>query len=378
VTTDLARTGRDASPPVKCLLVDDLPENLQALAALLRNEGVELLLAQSGTEALELLLVHEIALAFLDVQMPDMDGFQLAEMMRSVERTRDVPIIFVTAGGTDRHRQFKGYETGAVDFLFKPIEPHILKSKAEVFFQLYRQKQQLARELQERSNALRMSEMFTAVLGHDLRGPLSAIQLSAKILEKRPDESLQKMGARLLRSAAWMGRMIEDMLDLTRTRLGEGMPIARREVAFDTVVQDVIQVQQVIYPEHRIELTTLGELSGWWDEDRLIQVASNLIANALHHGAQAGPVNVHLDGRQAESVVFTVENEGSIPPEVLPHIFDPFRRGRQATSHTKGLGLGLYIVQQIVQAHGGRIEVQSSAGQPTRFSVSLPRAAAGA
>jgi CheY-like chemotaxis protein len=132
---------------VKFLLVDDLEENLLALSALLQRDDVELLLARSGLEALELLLQHEVALALLDVQMPDMDGFELAELIRGSERTRNVPLIFVTAGVRDERRLFKGYESGAVDFLYKPIEPHILRNKAEVFFQLYRQKQQLALEL---------------------------------------------------------------------------------------------------------------------------------------------------------------------------------------------------------------------------------------
>ncbi len=114
---------------MKCLLVDDLEENLLALSALLQRPDLEILTARSGSEALELLLVHDVALAFLDVQMPEMDGFELAELMRGSERTRQIPIIFVTAGARDRHRLFKGYESGAVDFLFKPIEPHILQNK---------------------------------------------------------------------------------------------------------------------------------------------------------------------------------------------------------------------------------------------------------
>ena len=114
--------------PVKFLLVDDVEENLLALEGLLRRDGLELLKARSGPEALELLLVHDVALALLDVQMPVMDGFELAELMRGTERTRRIPIIFVTAGGIDSQRLFRGYETGAVDFLFKPIEPHILLS----------------------------------------------------------------------------------------------------------------------------------------------------------------------------------------------------------------------------------------------------------
>jgi two-component system sensor histidine kinase/response regulator len=369
---DTRHNGLQPRPRVKCLLVDDLAENLHALSALLDNDEVELLQARSGTEALEILLVHDVALALIDVQMPEMDGFQLAETMRSVQRTRDVPIIFVTAGSSDRHRQFQGYESGAVDFLFKPIEPHILKSKAEVFFQLWRQKQQLAWELQERTNSLRMQEMFTAVLSHDLRGPLSAIQLSAKILEKRSDDDAQVLGGRIARSAKWMGRMIEDLLDLTRARLGQGIPIAPAPVDLKTVVQGVVQEKLVLHPDSHVEVVEDGTLEGTWDADRLVQVVSNLVGNALRHGS-GKTVTVRLDGRQSGRVLLSVMNEGHIPPELVPTLFDPFTRVERQNSRTEGLGLGLYIVQQIVQAHGGSIQVQSEPGELTRFDVSLPR-----
>lgn len=144
-------------PRIKCLLVDDLAENLLALSALLQSEDVEVLSARSGPEALELLLTHEVALALIDVQMPDMDGLELAELMRGSARTRQVPIIFVTAASRDQHHIFKGYESGAVDFLYKPIDAHILKNKADVFFRLYRQTQQLAVELRERTETLRLN-----------------------------------------------------------------------------------------------------------------------------------------------------------------------------------------------------------------------------
>src|SRR5712671_1700547 len=129
---------------VKCLLVDDLEENLLALSVLLRRQDVEILVARSGAEALELLLVHDVALALLDVQMPEMDGFALAELMRGAERSRHVPIIFVTAATEEQHRVFRGYDAGAVDFLFKPIDPRILRHKVDTFFQLYKQRQELA------------------------------------------------------------------------------------------------------------------------------------------------------------------------------------------------------------------------------------------
>lgn len=132
--------------PVKFLLVDDLEANLLALSGLLRRDGVELLQARSGREALELLLVHDVALAIIDVQMPVMDGFELAELMRGATLTRHVPIMFLTAGTRDNQRRFRGYEAGAVDFLYKPIEPEILRSKADIFLELYRQREEIARQ----------------------------------------------------------------------------------------------------------------------------------------------------------------------------------------------------------------------------------------
>ncbi|KQP44184.1 hybrid sensor histidine kinase/response regulator [Pseudorhodoferax sp. Leaf274] len=378
--------ARDAHPaeraePIKCLIVDDLDENLLALAALLQSEDVEVLQARSGTEALELLLQHEVALALVDVQMPEMDGFELAEMMRGIERTRHVPIIFVTAGTRDAQRMFRGYEAGAVDFLYKPVEPHVLCGKAGVFFQLYRQKQQLARHLQERTETLRLQELFTAVLGHDLRGPLSAITTAAELLMRRPDEATRTVAQRLFRSGQWMGRMIEDMLDLTRTRQGGGMPMDSERFDLGALAERVVQERQSTWPDKQVLLERQGDLQGDWDEDRLTQVLSNLVGNALRHGNDA-PVQVELDGRQATSVRLSVRNGGEIPADVLPHIFDPFRSGRaraeeapsrRAGTRNEGLGLGLYIVREIVRAHGGQLQVESSAGR-TSFNVALPRA----
>jgi signal transduction histidine kinase len=360
--------------PVKCLLVDDRDQNLIALSALLEQDGVDVLTAHSAAEALELLLVHDVALAFLDVQMPDMDGFELAELMRGSERSRHVPIIFVTAGARDLHRQFKGYELGAVDFLYKPIEPQILKNKADVFFQLYRQKQQLVQELQQRTETLRLNEMFAAVLGHDLRNPLTAIVTGAQLLEvSSSDELVRRTAGRILSSGRRMSRLIEDMLDLARARLAGGIPIKRERVDLLRLVQRVVQEHQVAAPGHAIDLQHEGDLIGDWDTDRLAQVASNLIGNALQHGDPSEGVTVRLDGEKANAVSLSVTNAGAISPDVLPYIFDPFRRGQRQPAANEGLGLGLYIAQQIVQAHHGCIDVQATNGRHTSFFVTLPR-----
>jgi len=359
---------------VKCLLVDDLEENLLAFSALLRREDVEVLTARSGPEALELLLVHDVALALLDVQMPKMDGFELAELMRGSERTREVPIIFVTAAARDQHRLFKGYESGAVDFLYKPIEPHILESKADVFFRLHRQKQQLAQQLREQSETLRLNEMFTAVLGHDLRNPLSAILMAAHMVQHQSDdETVRGTAKRILMSGRRMTRMIDDMLDLARARLAGGIPLKLTHSELGEPVQRIVREYEIAFPERRIELQPNGNLTGEWDADRLAQVVSNLIGNALQHGAVDGSVQVRLDGSHDESVEVSVVNVGSIPPRVLPHLFEPFQGGQRQPGQNQGLGLGLYIVQQIVQAHRGSVEVQSGDGEHTVFKIKIPR-----
>jgi signal transduction histidine kinase len=361
--------------PVKCLIVDDLEENLLALSALLEREDVQVLTAQSGAEALELVLVHEVALAFLDVQMPEMDGFELAELLRGSERTRHIPLIFVTAGAREQQRLFKGYDTGAVDFIYKPIEPRILKNKAEVFFELYRQKQQLAFELQDRSETLRLNEMFSALLAHDLRSPLSAILASAYLLQRRTaDEASLETAARIVSSGKRMARMIEDMLDLARARLAGGIIVKRESLDFRVLVERVVREHQAAAPARLIESTYDGNCTGQWDPERIAQVASNLIGNALKHGSPDASVRVRLDGTRGDSVSLVVGNGGTIAPEVLAHLFDPFRAGQRDPGRGEGLGLGLYIVSQIVQAHQGTVDVKTGQGNETSFRVQLPRA----
>ncbi len=363
-------------PRIKCLLVDDLPENLLAMSALLARDDVELLTARSGSQALELLLLHEIALAFVDVQMPDMDGFELAELMRGSERSRHVPIIFVTAGARESQRVFKGYESGAVDFIYKPIEPHILKNKADVFFQLYRQRQQLAHDLQVRTETLRLNEMFSALLAHDLRSPLSAILASAELLDRRCSEPYAHESAKRIQSSGRrMSRMIEDMLDLARARLGGGIIVKREFGDFRALLEPVIREHQAAAPTRPIHAAYSGTFSGYWDAERIAQVASNLIGNALKHGRQDG-VRLRLDGEADESVSLTVTNSGTIPAELRRHLFDPFRSGRQPAGRREGLGLGLYIVQQIVEAHHGSVAADTDQDDTTIFRVVIPRTAA--
>jgi signal transduction histidine kinase len=363
-------------PPVKCLIVDDLEENLLALSALLERDDVQVLTARSGADALELLLIHDVALAFLDVHMPEMDGFELAELLRGSERTRHIPLIFVTAGAREQQRLFKGYETGAVDFIYKPIEPRVLQNKADVFFELYRQRRQLALELNDRTETLRLNELFSALLAHDLRSPLSAILASAQLLQRRTDDRTSlETAARIESSGKRMARMIEDMLDLARARLAGGIIVKREAVDFKSLLERVVREHQAAVPSRLIESTYDGDCMGVWDPERIAQVAANLIGNALKHGNPEAPVRVRLEGTRGDSVTLIVKNGGTIAPDVLAHLFDPFRGGQREPGRGEGLGLGLYIVSQIVRAHHGTVDVKTGQQNETCFRVQLPRAA---
>jgi len=351
----------------KILLVDDVEDNLLALEALLRGPGVQLLLAHSGQEALELLLVNQVALAIIDIQMPEMDGFMLAELMRGSERTKHIPIIMMTAGSRDRARVFRGYEAGAVDFLFKPMEPAILLNKVETFVQLYRQRLEL-------EQTLKLNEMFMAVLGHDLRNPVGAVVTIGMLLAATQDPSVVRESAERLRSIGTrMGRMINDLLDLARARQGDGIPIGRKSTELRALINRVVDELRLVHPDREVAIELPEqEMTGQWDEDRLSQLVENLVANALKHGPADRPVSVTL-AREADVVVLCVANAGHIDAELLPQLFDPFRSGAEHRPRGagEGLGLGLYIVRQIAVAHGGSVTAATEDGT-VKFTVRLP------
>jgi two-component system, sensor histidine kinase and response regulator len=353
------------------LAVDDIEENLVALAALLNRPALELIRARSGTEALEALLANDIALALLDVQMPGMDGFELAELMRGSERTKHVPIIFLTAGAPDRTRVFQGYDAGAVDFLFKPIDPQLLAAKVDVFVELHRQKRQLASQLEQIQQAQRMSDLFIGVLGHDLRNPLSSIVNGAALLELKadsPDDTRTKARV-ILNASRRMERLIQQLLDFALARVKGDIPIEPVNVDLARSARQVVG-ELGASASVPVELEVRGDTSGVWDADRMMQVLSNLIGNGVEHGQPDSPVRVSIDGESPDQVTLAVENRGTIPRQTLAVLFSPFKpRGR----NSRGLGLGLYIVDQVVLAHGGRVSVDEPSPGRTRFLVRLPR-----
>ncbi|EJN25230.1 signal transduction histidine kinase [Pseudomonas sp. GM79] len=385
----------------KLLIVDDLPENLLALDALIRREDRIVYKALSADEALSLLLQHEFAMAILDVQMPGMNGFELAELMRGTEKTKNIPIVFVSAAGRELNYAFKGYESGAVDFLHKPLDVHAVKSKVNVFVDLYRQskamkhqvealeqsrreQEALLKQLQNTQNeleqAVRMRDDFMSIVAHEVRTPLNGLILETQLRKMHLARNnaaaftLDKMHAMVDRDERQIKsliRLIEDMLDVSRIRTGK---LSIRPSRFDLVqlVNNLLQnfAPQVEAAESSVTLTAEQPVMGHWDEFRIEQVVSNLLTNALRYGAKS-LIDVRVYNQDGQAWVEVQDRGIGISEEDQQRIFQQFERVC-AKAVVAGLGLGLFISEQIVAAHGGSITVESRIGEGALFRVCLP------
>ena len=385
---------QDASP-TKLLIVDDLPENLQALEALIRGEGREVFQAGSGEEALALLLQHDFAIAILDVQMPGMDGFELAELMRGTDKTRHIPIVFVTAAGKELNYSFKGYEAGAVDLLYKPLDPRAVKGKVQVFVALYEAREAMRRQVEaleaaqqkqaatqaQLERALEMRDEFMSMVSHEMRTPLNTLYLETQLRKMQLErgnmaafgaEQLQRMVARDDRQIQSIIRLIDDMLDVSRIRSGK-LSLRPGWVELSGLLRRVVHdlTPQANTAGTSISLEAGTPVSGWWDEFRIEQVVVNLLTNAMRYGCQQ-PVSVTLTVEQDWARIDVRDCGPGIAPENQSKIFEPYERG-VGSDAPAGLGLGLYISRQLAEVHEGSLTLESKPGEGSTFSLILPR-----
>ncbi|PID80865.1 hybrid sensor histidine kinase/response regulator [bacterium DOLZORAL124_64_63] len=371
---------------LKILLVDDRPENLLSLKTLLEGPDLEFLLAESGNEALNLMLDHDLALVLLDVQMPGMDGFEVAELMRRNMRTRHVPIIFVTAINKERRHQFHGYEAGAVDYLFKPLDPFIIRSKVNVFLEIKRQqlgRKKLLVELNQANNRLqeisaRKSE-FLAAASHELRTPLTVIKEYTSLVLEGVVGPLNKEQQRCLeaayRNCNRLAGLVDDLLDLDSIESGQSRLLRTR-------VEPLGLIQEVL-ADFRDKMAQSGLKLEWQpaadipavlaDADLVTQVLYNLLGNAQKFVPAGGTVRVELapDGRGG--VLVTVADDGpGISPQDRERVFEKFTRLERKKTRAGGTGLGLSLSRKLVEMQGGRLELESELGQGCVFRFDLP------
>ena len=379
---------------VAVLIVDDRPDNLLALEAVLEPLDVRVAKATSGAEALRRLLSEEFAVILLDVQMPELDGFETARLVKARERTRNIPIIFLTAINREVEHQLEGYGSGAVDYMAKPFEPVVLRSKVSVFVDLFRQSrliesqnQLLAQRLEERDRAqaalarqaveLERSnaelERFAFVASHDLREPLSVLGSLLALLADRhragshadTEELLERAGSGVRRMCDMIERLLSyaqvstGSLDFAEVDLGKVLDRARAELAE--------RVQEV---DARITADPLPTVVG--DEFQLGRVFFHLLDNALEFRSDSDPeVHVGLTRRDDQWVISTRDNGIGMDAQEVARLFTMFVRLHPRERHP-GAGLGLATCRRVVERHGGAIWAESIPGRGTTVSFTLP------
>jgi two-component system, sensor histidine kinase len=400
------------------LVVDDNPKNLVAIQTALGELGGRVQRAQSGSEALRLLLERDFALILLDVKMPTMDGFETARLIRARKRSAHTPIIFITAYDRDDAEILAAYELGAVDFLFKPIVPEVLRAKTTVFVELQSRTAEVARQAEqireherrehERSLAAersrwegeamlrqmeqlaevdRRKDRFLALLSHELRNPLAPIMAGLELLrgtfDQVPgiDEDARRTRDIMEKQARHLGRLVDDLLDLSRINSGK-IELRREAITLQDLLQQALDTSRPILDErrHKLQINIPNESADplWVHGDpvRLLQVLSNLLNNAARYTPEQGKIRVDVTrGTDGFATIKVADNGRGIAPEFLSKVFDAFTQEDQRTG--AGLGVGLSVVRQLVSMHDGEVHADSAgAGLGSEFRVRLPLIAA--
>ena len=383
------------------LVVDDLPEKLLVFKTILEELDQELVLVRSGSDALREILAREFAVILLDVNMPDIDGLETARLIRQYKRSAHTPIIFITAYA-DEMQTAQGYSLGAVDYIQSPVVPEVLRSKVRVFVELYQMQQrtramaeervaraeadtarvaaeEAARGLQETNQR---KDEFLAMLSHELRNPLAPIRNAVEVIRRLapPDPTLTMARDVIDRQVAHLARLVEELLDVSRISQGK-IALRKEPVELGRVIAHSVETARPPIDARGQLLTVTQPATPVWlsaDFARLSQVVANLLNNASKFTGEGGRIELTASATQGEACITVRDNGAGIDPELLPKVFQLFVQGERALDRGQGgLGIGLTLVQRLVELHGGRVAATSEGlGRGATFSVTLPCIAA--
>lgn len=434
-TTD-ATTAEAEGSSTDVLVVDDNPRNLLAIDAALGDFQGRIVTAKSGEDALRALLRQDFAVILLDVQMPGLDGFETARLIRTRERFKHTPIIFVTAFDQERSEVLRGYELGAVDFLFKPIMPEILRAKIAAFVELRKhvaeiaRQQKLLREHERREQEDRLAEErrrweadvlrriakeneeraeqlalivaereraqaeltranqeleqadrrkneFLAALAHELRTPLSPIAIGIDMLaDMLPDDAnVERVLSAMRRQSSHLVRLVDDLLEMSRISRGK-IKLQRAPFSLTDAVDQAVSMCRPLFEErsHSFELSCCPPDAAWVDGDRvrLTQVLANLLTNAARYTPPGGHLRLECTPEQDQVAIRVIDDGRGMTPELIGHVFELFVQG-EGSEESSGLGIGLSLVKQLVERHGGSVTAESPGpGHGSTFTVRLP------
>jgi signal transduction histidine kinase len=360
----------------RVLIVDDQPQNLLAFEAVIESLNVEIVKVDSGEAALLQILRGDFAVILLDVQMPGLGGLETVELIKKREISSHIPIILVSAAGSELAYIFKGYEHGVVDYLLKPIDGNILRTKVSVFVELFRRGETIKHQATLLGEA-RAKEAFLDVIAHELRTPLTTAkaqgQLAIRQLGDRDPETLRALYT-IARQIDRLVKLVGDLFDITRFEDGR-MALDRSQFDVSALLEEQRERMQALAGDAwQIRVECPARLQMVADRDRIDQVLTNLIANSVRYSPNGGSVEIAA-GTAYGSLKLTVSDHGiGIPPDKQSLIFERF--GRVHDSGYGGIGLGLNIARGIVELHGGKIWVESTGveGEGSTFHVRIPLA----
>lgn len=358
------------------LMVDDKPENLLALERLLKDLPVNLYKANNGNDALKLTLHHEFALALLDIQMPEMDGYELAELLRQEEKTEDLPFIFISAIYTDRINIFQGYEKGAFSYITKPFEPEVLLNKVRFFVKKYQQEQLLKEQKEQLKRTNEELESFSYSVSHDLRAPLRAINGYSSLLLQDYKDKLNEDGQEFLTTiheeASRMGQLIDDLLAFSRmNRLQQ----ETTSFPMKSLVQECIEEVRKIFADTTPHFS-VGDLPVVKADRQLIrQVLTNLLGNAVKYRKKDKEPRISIQSEfdeQQQQYIFSIKDNGvGFDMKYADNLFGVFQR-MHSSDEFEGTGIGLALVKRIITRHGGDTWAESEINKGTTIFFSLP------
>ncbi len=364
------------------LIVDDAPENIISLKKVLEKNNFEVDTATSGEEALKKVLKNSYVLIILDVQMPEMDGFEVAEAISGFSKAKETAIIFLSAASADVKLITKGYSSGALDYITKPVDMNILLLKVKTFYRIYEQSRalnqmqtKLLEEIEFRKEAERKKDEFISIASHELKTPMTSvkgyIQLLERSLDKGDIETVRGRLHKVQNHIEKLNILIADLLDISKIESGK-LKFNKKEFSFDELVGHILEVLQQTHPE--VKLLHQGQVGAvaFGDEMRLEQVIINFITNAIKYAPDSTEVHITTELRNDE-VYFSVRDFGiGMDRKHQSKIFDKFYRVEETSERFQGLGIGLYICREIIERHGGTIGVHSTPGEGSEFYFSIP------
>lgn len=364
------------------LIVDDSPENIISLKKVLETHGFEVDTATSGQEALKKILKKSYVLIILDVQMPEMDGFEVAEAISGYSKAKETAIIFLSAASANVNLITRGYSSGGLDYISKPVDMNVLLLKVKTFYRIYEQSRELneiqkklLEEIEYRKEAERKKDEFISIASHELKTPMTSvkgyIQLLERSLDKSDTETVRTRLHKVQNQVEKLNLLIADMLDISKIESGK-LKFAKKYFSFTDMVKHTTEVMQQANPA--VKLTISGEPLPdiYGDEMRIEQVVVNFISNAIKYAPGADEVKIRHEMRDGQ-LYFSVEDKGiGLSREHQPRIFDKFYRVEDTSERFQGLGIGLYICREIIERHDGTIGVLSEPGKGSEFYFYLP------